>query len=139
MAITAIFMVQIISTREISYLSYVFPFIIILAFLLFYKQITNRALKRNIKKLRKTGRLHYESEITYEFLEDSFIETTHESESVNKYSMIEIVSTGSSAFDLYVSVQVAHIVPFRVFANDSDREAFLGFIQSKVKGMPRLK
>jgi hypothetical protein len=132
----AIYMGPSMGFKVVSYMIYTIFFTMALVHFLFYKKSMNRTLKRNIKKLRKTGRLHYESEITYEFLEDTFIETTHESESVTKYSMIERVSTGPSAFYLYTSVQVAHIVPFRVFANDSEREAFFSFIQSKVKDMP---
>jgi len=99
---------------------------------LFYNQIANREIKRFIKRTKKTGRLYFDSEIAYEFLEDSFTETTQDSASTFKYSIITKVSIGKNAFYLYISAQTAHILPFRVFASDSDREEFLRFIQSKV-------
>ena len=82
--------------------------------------------------MKKTGNIHYEKEITSEYLEDSFSEKTIDSESVVKYSMLKKIASGTNAFYLYVNVQSALIVPFKVFADENEKNMFFEFIQSKI-------
>jgi len=110
-----------------------------LAFFLSYKQLIFFSVKRRIRKNKESGKSLFGSELTYEFLEDSYKETTRDSESTVKYSIIRKVSTGKNAYYLYVSDRAAHILPFRVFASDSEREEFYRFIQSKVTDEPGQK
>ena len=105
--VMAYFIGRNIDDPEAVFTYYSIVFVVALSIFSFYKKITDFSLKRNIKKLKKTGRLHYDSEVTYEFLDDSFIETTRDSESVIKYSIIEKVSSGTNAFYLFTSVQSA--------------------------------
>ena len=104
--------------------------------LIFYNRISDFAIKRSLKKAAKKagkmGRLHYDKEITNEFLDDCFRETTADSEATVKYSMIERVAADKNAIYLYTNMQAAHIVPNRVFADEQERGEFLRFIQSRV-------
>lgn len=128
----AFLMGRALHSPEISNIVYGIFIIMAITVFFFYNQITNLSLKWNIKKARETGRLYNDNEITYEFSEDSFIEVTRDSESVIKYSMIDKISSGTSAFYLYINAQSAYIVPYRVFANDQERKGFLDFIENKL-------
>ena len=98
----------------------------------FFYQISDFAIKRNIKKMQKKGRLHYDKEITYAFYDDFFREIAQDIVSEIKYSLITSIDEGKSAIYLYISIQQAHIVPHRVFATASERESFLQFLKSKI-------
>ena len=130
--------VQSMSTPGSPYIYGAF-FFMALAIFLFYKKLMYIPIKRRIRKKMATGRALTGTDITYEFLEDSYKETTRDSESTAKYSLIKKVASGKNAYYLYITDQAAQILPFRVFADDSEREEFYRFIQSKVTGTPEQK
>lgn len=115
-----------------TYLFYGFCFIWALVAFFTHKSTKERSLRRTIKKAKKIGTVYSAGEIVCEFSEDSFVITMPDCESVSKYAAIEKIASGTDAFYLYVRVHSAHILPFRVFADDDERKAFLDFIQSKV-------
>ena len=116
----------------VTYSFFGFCLVVILLYNIFFRQFMYFSIKRNIKKMKKTGKIHYDKEITSEFLEDSFAEKTADSESLVKYTMLAKIATGTNAFYLYVNVQSALIVPFRVFADENEKSMFFEFIQSKI-------
>jgi hypothetical protein len=98
----------------------------------FFNQISDFAIKRNIKKMQRSGRIHYDKDINYEFGDELFRETTPDSTAEIKYSIITEVAEGKKAIYIYVNLQQAHIVPLRVFASEQERGEFLRFIKSKI-------
>ena len=110
-----------------------------LGFCIFFNQLTDLAIRRSIKKMQKTGKLHYDKEITYEFYDDFFREIAPDMASEIKYSIITDVAegtqkVGNNTIYLYINVQQAHIVPLRVFRDEQERVEFLQFIKGKVEG-----
>ena len=88
---------------------------------------------RNLKSHKKSGRLAYDKEITFEFGEDTLNEITPDTSSSAKYSMFQRVESGETAIYLYVTAMTAQLIPHRVFPAPQDREAFLAFIRGKIE------
>jgi len=125
--------------RSIDAMTFIAVFYIIigLLYLIFYYKLVDFTIKRSIKRLQKSGRLHYDKEITYEFGDDFFREITPDSTSEVKYSMITRIAEGKPAegkraIYVYINLQQAHIIPLRVFADEQERDSFLQFLNSKI-------
>ena len=99
--------------------------------LIFFWSIMNRQLRKNIKKLKKNGRLVYDKPISMLFREDYIMTSTPESSENNAYSMIERVCVGEVAVYLFIGANSAHIVPNRAFESDGEKQSFLEFVAAK--------
>jgi hypothetical protein len=75
-------------------------------------------LKRNIKSFKKSAKLPYGQNVTIHFDEDSFTETTVETETKVKYSSVEKIAFSNIALYIYVSSVQAFIIPYCVFENE---------------------
>lgn len=95
------------------------------------KPLMVASTKLNIKMMKKHGKLPYGKNISIEFHEDYFIETTSETETKTKYSFIERMAYGNYAIYIYISPIQAYIVPLTVFESAEQRDAFCAFINHK--------
>jgi hypothetical protein len=88
-------------------------------------------LKKNIKTMKKHGKLPYVQDILICFDEDSVIETTPETETKMKYTKIERIAESNLAIYVYTSAAQAIILPFSVFESEKQRDDFRDFIHCK--------
>ena len=96
-----------------------------------YKYSLIFSLRRNIKAMKKQGKLPYSNEVIIQFNEDCFIETTSATETRTKYTNVEKVVLGKSAVYVYMGAIQAYIVPFSVFETEKQKEEFCAFIENK--------
>lgn len=90
------------------------------------------SVKRQIKVLKKKGKMAYTPEATIEFYEEYFIAKSPESKTETKYTTIERISVvRDKAIYLHVNNVMAYIIPIKSFASNEQFESFLTFIQSK--------
>ena len=90
------------------------------------------SLKRQIKVLKKKGKMAYAPEATMDFYEEIFTSKTPESKTETKYTTIERISVvRDKAIYLHVNNVMAYIIPIKSFASNEQFESFLTFIQSK--------
>ena len=103
-----------------------------LLWLFCHDALTDWRIKRNINRYEKDGKLNEEGPYTYCFEEDSFISTTKTSTIKSTYGDFERVDVGEQAVYLYVAAVKAHIFPNRVFADEEEKESFVGFVRGKI-------
>ncbi|MDR0288146.1 MAG: YcxB family protein [Clostridiales bacterium] len=96
-----------------------------------------RMAKRQIKNIKKDGKLPYGKDILINFNEDCFIETTSYHETKTKYSVVEKVVTGNTALYIYTSSIQAVIIPFSAFESDEQKNMFVSFINNKAEGIDK--
>ena len=100
--------------------------------LIFFKDSVIRQLKKNIKKLKESGKLFYDKESHATFTDDGFFTSTQKWNSNSTYAIAERVEVGQAAVYLYIGVGRAQIIPNRVFLSDSEKNEFVEFLRSKI-------
>ncbi len=98
---------------------------------IFYRQVYDWSLRRQIKSNKKSGKLYAQGEQTLSFDDQSFIYVGSVSESRTSYDAVERVLDDNKAVYIYIGALQGHIIPGRVFQGASQREAFLQFLESK--------
>jgi len=99
--------------------------------LIFFKWIMTKQIKKNIGRIKKSGKLPYQRNVTISFEDDFFVETTESGESKVKYSAIERVIIAEKAIYIYTNAVQAMLLPFTVFSNEQKRDEFIVFIEKK--------
>ena len=115
----------------------VVPYLI--AFLL-VQALTNAiftwSLKRQIKSLKKKGKMGYSPTSEMVFFEDSFTETTPDKRIEEKYTSIERISILSDkVIYIHVNNVMSYIVPMSCFSSREEGDAFLGFLKEKCQNI----
>ena len=89
-------------------------------------------LKGHIKSLKSKGKMGYAPVADMEFYEETFIETTPDNKTEQKYSAIERVSVVADKI-IYIHVNniMSYILPFSSFESKEQFDAFLAFIKTK--------
>lgn len=100
--------------------------------IIFFNSIMVQLLKRNIKRLKKSGKLIYDKEIHMLFGDETFSEQTQDSKSDYFYTIIERIEIGDTAVYMYTGAAAAHIVPYRVFPDEDTKNGFIEFIMSRL-------
>lgn len=118
----------------VSYYFYIAFGIAAILWMIFFKWIMAKQIKKNIGKIMKSGKLPYQNEAAVSFEDDFIVETTNDSEMKVKYSAIERVVTNGEAFYIYINAVQAIILPFSVFTDESSRDNLLGFIEERRGG-----
>lgn len=90
-------------------------------YLFFYKRLSLRGLKNNLKRMKKAGKLPYPSNTTITFFEDYFFEKTDTSETKMSYLNVEHVDDSDMAVYIYTGAISAYIVPNRAFKDSEER------------------
>mgnify|MGYP001954218965 CR=1 FL=1 len=86
-------------------------------------------------KMKKEGRLPYNNEAIIKFDDEGIHEISSDNESNVKYSTIEKIAVTEKAIYIYVNSVQACILPVTAFSQDSEKQRFLEFINSKVNGL----
>lgn len=89
-------------------------------------------LKGHLKSLKKKGKMGYAPDSVMEFYEDSFVETTPENKTEQKYSAIERISVvNNTTIYLHINNIMAYILPFSCFESKEQYDEFFEFITTK--------
>ena len=103
-----------------------------LFYLLFYKKIILRNLKKSIENMKKTGKLPYDPVATLELYEDKLVEITPTSRTEYRYEAFERICVVSEKFILlYRSSANAYIFPIDQIRAQANQDVFLGFLYQK--------
>lgn len=102
-----------------------------LCWFIFFRRIMVAFIKRNIAKIKKSGKLPYQSNTTLSFEDDSFLETTESGELKVKYAVIEHIVTNEDTIYIYMNAVQAVLLPYSVFADENDRCVFIDFLNDK--------
>lgn len=102
---------------------------------LLYKRGFKRGLRENIAGMRKADALPVIYGQTMHFDNDSIHRKYEGSESRYAYFLIKRCMPGETAFYLYLDGASAFSIPYRAFADEEEKAAFLQFISAKT-GLP---
>ena len=97
-----------------------------------WKQLMMRSLRKKLQKQAKTNQRPYCSQSTYQFEEDVFIVSDGETEIKSAYSTILQAFVTETALYLYVSPTNAFILPLHHFTGTAQRSEFLTWLKSKL-------
>jgi len=90
------------------------------------------AFKSGIRAMKKNGKMGYSPESVIEFYEESFIETTPENKSEQKYFAIERISiVDNKMIYIHVNNVLAYIIPLSCFESKQQYDDFIEFIKTK--------
>lgn len=95
------------------------------------KKIVLKSMEKNLKKLKKEGRLPYSNEAIIKFDDESIHEISPNTENKTKYSLVEKIVVTEKAIYIYFSSLQAYILPVTAFSEDVKKQQFLKFINSK--------
>ena len=110
--------------------------IMVLRYMVFYKKIVGRSIKRYIIRLKKMGKLPFDSESTFEFYEDKIIETTPTKRTEIQYDGIERVCLVSNRYAFfYNSISSAYVLPIPQIKEQVNFTEFVSFISKKCKNV----
>lgn len=127
---------------EYRFILYIDFGILSVAWIFLFRKLVQYKIRKNMKVMAQTGKMPYGEEITRTFDEEKMSSMTADTESSRGYSSIEKIVLGENAMYLYIYAASAVILPYRAFAGNEEKEAFLRFIQEKthaplVKGVTR--
>ena len=134
-ALFAVIIIVSLSAGDFSLNSFIeiIPFSIgCLLLQLFLTRIFSWSLKKQIKSLKKSGKVGYSPCSVLEFSEDSFCETTPDNKTESKYSAIERISiVDNKVIYIHVNNIMSYIIPLSCFESKEQYNDFLDFIKTK--------
>ena len=105
-------------------------------YVLFFKKIMRRAVKSQVKKLKKAGKLPFDATSTYEFYEDKLVENAQGSRIEQAYSRLERICVLKERYILLYNSSIgAYILPYGQLADQVDIQEFLNFMIPKCKAV----
>ena len=108
-----------------------------LLLLIFKNALINSGVKRQIKALKKLGKLPYEPEYTMEFGEVSLRQISQSEITEQTYASLEkICVIPNKVVYLYKSPISGYIIPMSAFTSVDECNALLRFLQSKKPDLP---
>lgn len=107
--------------------------VIVLCFVqIFLPRFFVLSFKHQIENMKKSGKLAYSPESVLEFQEESFVETTPENKTENKYSAIERISVvDNKMIYIHVNSAMSYMLPFASFESEEQYNEFFDFIKTK--------
>ena len=88
-------------------------------------------MKKEIKKIKKEGKLPYSKEAILKFDAESIHEITPNTESKSNYPLIEKIAVTEKAIYIYFSSVQAYILPLTAFSDEMEKLKFIEFINLK--------
>jgi len=121
-----------ITNKPFLFYSYLIGFgILIVLWLIFFKRIMEIKIKRDIERLKQSGKLPYSSNVTICFKDDYIVKTSEDAESTVKYSAIERVLVTEKALYIYINATQAFVMPATLFYDVHKRDDFIKFLEEK--------
>lgn len=96
------------------------------------KKLILKSMGKSIKKIKKEGKLLYLNETILRFDDEYIHETSPNTESKIKYSLVEKIVVTEKAIYIYSNYIQAYILPLNAFSEEKEKQNFLDFINSKV-------
>lgn len=101
-------------------------------YLIVYKSLCKRSLKKRMKQLKKDGKLPFTSPTTNEFYEDTFVDLTETTRIEQSYDALDRVCVVKDRYIvLYMRNETAHILPTAQIKEQVNCDDFLRFISTK--------
>ena len=118
------------TTFSITYAALLLLFTLL--YMVFFKKILTRNLKRQIKRLKKVGKLPFDLVYTLEFHEDKMVEITALQRTEQSYSIFERICVVKNRYILlYHSSVAAYILPVAQINTQLNQEDFIEFLSKK--------
>ena len=106
--------------------------ILLIIFELLFSSLFVFFLKGHLKSLKKKGKMGYSSSSVIDFYEDSFVETTPDNKTEQRYSSIERISiVDNKMIYIHVNNIMAYILPLSCFETKEQYDGFFEFIKTK--------
>lgn len=97
-----------------------------------YKKTVVKNLRKQIKRLKETGKLPFDPVSTFEFHEDKLVEITEDTHTERKYASIERVCVFKDSYIfLYNSSVTAYVLPISQIRAQVNQEDFIRFLSQK--------
>ena len=112
--------------------------IILLCWVVFFKKIMMRSIKKRIQKMKAVGKLPYSETTCVQFHEDYIIDISEDLEVKAAYTKIERIAIAPTATYVYCSVMQAFILPDKMFSDTADRLSLLRFLEEKTGKTPEV-
>lgn len=107
--------------------------VVLLVYEILFPSILVKNIKKQLNKMKSSGKMPYLPHSVIEFFEDRFVETADTQRSEILYSSIEKIGVNEGkAIYLHTDVLRAYIIPLSVFASESQYIEFFDFITAKV-------
>ena len=101
-------------------------------YVMLYKKILKRNLKRHINNLKKNGKLPFDPISKIEFFDDKLVEITPSSRTERTYGAIERIYVVKNQFvSLNYSSVGGYLLPIPQIEAQLDKEEFLSFLSQK--------
>ena len=105
--------------------------IVSILWVILYKKIILRNIKKSMRMMKKSGRLPYNINGTMTFDENLICDTAPTQETKTSYNLIEAIYTTNDAIYIYNSAVTAFILPYRFIENQATFNSFVDFLQAK--------
>ena len=115
-----------------SFISVIPMAILLIIFELLFSSLFVFFLKGHLKSLKKKGKMGYSPSSVIEFCDDSFVETTPDNKTEQRYSSIERISiVDNKMIYIHVNNIMAYILPLSCFETKEQYDEFFDFIKTK--------
>ena len=115
-----------------SFISVIPMAILFIIFELLFSSLFIFFLKGHLKSLKKKGKMGYSPSSVIEFYEDSFVETTPDNKTEQRYSSIERISiVDNKMIYIHVNNIMAYILPLSCFETKEQYDEFFEFIKTR--------
>ena len=115
-----------------SFISVIPMAILLIIFELLFSSLFVFSLKGHLKSLKKKGKMGYSPSSVIEFYEDSFVETTPDNKTEQRYASIERISiVDNKMIYIHVNNIMAYILPLSCFETKEQYDEFFEFIKTK--------
>lgn len=89
-------------------------------------------MKKQIKMLKRTGKLPYSPEAVLEFYDDKFVEITESCRTEQNYNSVERISiVGDEVIYIHVDTMRGYVLPRCCLGSDTEYNDFVEFLRSK--------
>lgn len=110
----------------------VFGIVVLIFSQMFLEKSFARTLTKQMRNLKKRGKMAYSPESVLEFYEDVLVETTPENRNEQKYSSIDRISiVDNKVIYIHISNLAAYLLPVSCFESKEQFDDFLSFIKTK--------
>ena len=110
---------------------YIFSCAISIVWIVSFRKRVERNIRKSLKLASESGKSPFIADVKMSFDDEKFAMTSKDVEASINYSAIEKIVTGPNALYLYVSASTGYLLPYRMFASEEEKVAFLQFIKQK--------
>ncbi len=120
----------------LGFITVTFLLVLFVLFQVFLHSFFTWNLKKQIKLLKKDGKMGYSPFSSFEFYDEKFIEETEHSKSEIKYTKLERISVvDEKVVYLHVSNVGAYVIPVSSFGASDTYNRFMEFIKTKCQNI----